>query len=120
MTSEERVPAAMRRQPMDKWMDQLLKEQRREYRASWLMRRRDREYAQLSTARGDGVQCDSGLRRGLRLVHWRTPRTQRHWLLHDEAYNRLIALEVAGRNDELEPILRLLLDGLNWAAGARG
>lgn len=110
---------ALKRQPLSKWMDQLLAEQQREYRLPRSMRRGKRKYDTLMTPLGQGVSSQTRLRQGLRPVMWRAASYRRHWLIHDQAANRLVILQVTDQREELEVAMKALLDGLHWAYPAR-
>ena len=107
---------ALKRRPLAAWLDSVLATRRREYRR----RRRAGPYEALVTDAGAGLTADTRLRPSLRPFRQRTPRRQRHWLVHDERHNRLMLLEAADRADRLEQVLVSLVEGTYWAEGTEG
>ena len=106
---------ALQRQPLNRWMDQLVRPKHSPYALPRSLRRRGQKYPSLSTPHGEGLVCDTTLRASYRPFQWRTPRRRRHWLFHDEARNRLIALTVADHDDQIDATLTQLVEGLHWA-----
>lgn len=107
---------ALQRQPLNRWMDQLVKPKHSPYALPRSLRRRGQKYPSLSTPRGEGLVCDTVLPASLHPFQWRTPRRRRHWLFHDQAHNRLIALTVADHANQIDATLMQLVEGLHWAA----
>jgi hypothetical protein len=70
---------------------------------------------QTHTQRGPARWCDAWLRGPVRLIRWRMPSWQRHWLIHDEEADRLISVRLADEPARFQPTLDAVLGGLDWA-----
>lgn len=68
----------------------------------------------IQTRLGPALTCDSRLRWNVRMVRWKLPARQRHWLIHDAERDRLIYIRVGDAPERFEPMLHVLLDGMDW------
>ena len=106
---------ALRRMAMNKWLERLLADRRREYRPPRVLQRSEKRYESLETPIGPALSCRTYLRPALRLLRWRTPRQMRHWIAHDQRRNRLIVVQAATRQRDLDETMTTLTHGLHWA-----
>ncbi len=101
---------ALRRQPLEKWMEQLIAAHKSHYAPPG-------DFDALQTRRGAGLSCRAKVKRRRLLLSWRTPREQVHWLIHDQRSNRLVWIEMAKRKTDVAPAMRRLIEQSNWAEG---
>ncbi len=106
---------ALRRMAMNKWLERILADRHREYRLLRVLQRSEKRYESLETPIGPALSCRTYLRPVLRLLRWRTPRQMRHWIVHDQQRNRLIVVQAATRQRDLDETMTTLTHGLHWA-----
>lgn len=111
---------ALQRFRLDMWVEQMVYDQRREYRIARSRGGSKNDFDKLRTPHGDGLMCDVTLRRAIGLIRWRAPRVQRNGMIHDQAHNRLIVFQVADRADRIDATAKILIDQLHWAGLSKG
>ncbi len=108
--------AALQRQPLEKWLETLLRQNARAYRPA--SARGPLPSEPVTTLVGEGLTTERTLRRRLRLLWWRAPRVCRSWLLHDRQRNRLIAIDVAAAPPQQAQWFAQIVRGLHGALRA--
>lgn len=100
---------ALTRQKLGKWLEDVAKKERYEYPPPPA-----KKIEPVECAAGEAVGFDAKLRPGRKLFMWRSPWRLRWRMIHDADHNRLIALGVAARKAEIDPLIDAVLDGLHW------
>ena len=106
---------ALKRQPLDLWTTQQLKELRKQY-VPILTRAQQKsmEYDRVDTPIGEAIEVTLRLRRGLRPFLWSAPRRMKLQVIHYEAANRLLVLVVATPTEEIDDLVPQLQQAVQW------
>lgn len=119
ITVRQVYPAALAlsRQPLTAWLDAWAGEHRKTYRAAGLRRVGGgaAETRPFTTPMGEAIAAEAPLRRMLRVIHWSAPRASRFLAMELPRHDRIVMLHVAAKPERIDPLLRGLIEGQQWA-----
>jgi len=107
---------ALSRYDTEQWLTNICQEDKRLYLPicrGRLVRHRS-VIESIDTSLGPALTCSMQLRNLAGLLCWRLPWYRRTVMIHDAAHDRLVTVQVGAQPEQIDTLLRQVLDGLYW------